>query len=230
VSSHSLQSTHQTLYPGRNYESFARFLGRCYSPGPLGQSTWLSRARQSVLTFYQLSNTGPEFRTTKVKVADAQQCGQLLDACMESTTSAMLFLSGYPSPEWLASIGVLCDIDPEYFLRHLSFQISKEYYALPCLPSSADNIIKLRITTVGRRQTSERKKRVSESDHINELRRNAAKDMEDYRKRLLRGLETHTGDSVVRRYSVHTDELFSIEQEISICVTRNGQQWFGQFL
>jgi hypothetical protein len=227
VSSHSRQSTHQTLYPGRNYDSFAKFLGRCFSSSPPGPSAWLSRARRSVLTFYQLSNTRPEWRITKV--ADAHQCAKLLETCAQSTTSAILFLRGYPSPEWLASIGSLCEIDPEYFLRHFSFQISREYFALPCLPSSGDNILKLRITTVGRRQASERRKRVSESDHVNELRKNAAKDMEDYHKRLLRGLETQTGDSVVRRYSVHTDMLFSIEQEISISVTHFGQQWFGQF-
>jgi hypothetical protein len=39
---------------------------------------------------------------------------------------------------------------------------------------------------------------MSKSDYINELRRNATKDIEDYYKRLLRGLETQTGDSVVR--------------------------------
>lgn len=54
--------------------------------------------------------------------------------------------------------------------------------------------------------------------------------MDAYLHNLKRNRETHLkiGDSIVRRYSVHDEKHFSIEQEISISISRIGRNWIGK--
>jgi hypothetical protein len=66
----------------------------------------------------------------------------------QGSSSSLIFLRGYPSANWLKTVGAHCKIDPEFFRRHLDFNSPQEFYDLPALPSTARNIIKLRVTTV----------------------------------------------------------------------------------
>ena len=63
----------------------------------------------------------------------------------------LLFLRGYPSKTWLCSIGWKCDVDPEFFLRHLGIHSkgaeADDYFTLPALSSTSTNIIGLRVST-----------------------------------------------------------------------------------
>lgn len=226
VALHAGQGTHQTLFPGQNYEAFAAFLRRCFASSRLDNTTWMSRRGRSFATIYELAMS----RQLITEIRNAYQCARLLEAGQESM---LLFLKGYPSPEWLASVGSICGVDPEYFLRHLNFQSHRDYYALPSLPSSNENIIKLRITTLGYRQPSDMPKGMPESEFLKDLRRKASSEMERYLQDLLIGRDRQTGDSIVRRYSIHSPTLFSIEQEISVCVTNIGristdERWLGK--
>lgn len=53
--------------------------------------------------------------------------------------------------------------------------------------------------------------------------------MDTYLEDLLLPQNHQICDSVVRRYSIHSEKLFSIEQEISISVMSLGEQWVGMF-
>jgi hypothetical protein len=54
--------------------------------------------------------------------------------------------------------------------------------------------------------------------------------MDTYLHNLKRNRETDVkiGDSIVRRYSVHDERYFSIEQEISISINHIGRNWIGR--
>jgi hypothetical protein len=137
--------------------------------------------------------------------------------------SHVLFLAGYPTPEWLTTIGSLIHVDPQHYERHLSFLSRQPYYTSPSLPSTEQNIIFLRFITIGRRYS-----KGNTQEHIDRLRKHGAGEMEQYRHYLKLNRDVKPGDSIVRRYSVLDDEHFSIEQDISVSLNFTGKQWVGK--
>ena len=137
--------------------------------------------------------------------------------------SYILFLVGYPASEWLTTIGSLCQVDPEHYQRHLMFSPRQLYFSTPSLPSASENIITLRFITIGRRRPKE-----TSQGHIDQLRDDGARDMKVYKHSLQLNREhVKAGDSIVRRYSVHDETYFSIEQEMSISLNYFEKQWIG---
>lgn len=149
---------------------------------------------------------------------------QLLSIAPAHKTSYLLFLAGYLSSEWLTTVGSLCSVDPEHYQRHLRYLARQPYFSVPPLPSAAENIITLRFVTLGFRHPTGSSQR-----HIDRLRSDGIKDMDTYFHNLKRNRETQVkiGDSIVRRYSVHDERYFSIEQEISISINRIGRNWIA---
>jgi hypothetical protein len=139
--------------------------------------------------------------------------------------SHLLFLAGYLSSEWLTTVGSLCSVDPEHYQRHLRYVARQSYFSVPSLPSAAENIITLRFITLGFRHPTG-----SSQGHIDRLRSDGIKDMDTYLHHLKINRDAHVkvGDSIVRRYSVHDETHFSIEQEISISINRIGRNWIGR--
>lgn len=122
-------------------------------------------------------------------------------------------------------IGSICRIDPEHFRRHLEFLSRKSYFSTPSLPSAAENIITLSFITLGSRHSEE-----NSQNHIDQLRADGRKELKAYMHNLKCnvGGDVKTGDSIVRRYSVHDGSHFSIEQEISISLKKFDNQWIGR--
>lgn len=137
--------------------------------------------------------------------------------------SHVLFMAGYPTSEWLTTIGSLIQVDPQHYERHLSFLYRQSYYTSPSLPSTEQNIIFLRFITLGRRYS-----KGNTQEHIDRLRKHGASEMEQYQHYLKLNREVKPGDSIVRRYSVLDDEHFSIEQDISVSLNFTGKQWVGK--
>ena len=62
---------------------------------------------------------------------------------------------------------------------------------------------------------------------LDALRDVCAKDMDNYLENIkLDGIEP--GDSVVRRFSVHDNTHFSLEQDITLYIADSGQSWTGK--
>jgi hypothetical protein len=145
----------------------------------------------------------------------------------------LLFLRGYPSATWLASLGSHYTIDPEFYRRHLDFletTTTKGNLIKPHLPSTSSNILQLRLTTVGSRAVGST---IQSQPRIDHLRRTAEKSMESYRQRLMLGNGWRTGDSVVRRYTVHNEDQFSIDQTITIYFSpleHSTDKWISRLL
>jgi hypothetical protein len=136
-------------------------------------------------------------------------------------------MRGYPSPQWLNHIGSKFDIDPEFFFRHLQFdQLQRTpthptHFFMPSLPSVAE-IIPIRITSILSDYSSQ-------PDTIADLRRSCKEHMAEYLNNLTNSLKVSISEPIVRRFSVHDKQHFSIEQMITICVTYNTstQGWMG---
>ncbi len=158
-----------------------------------------------------------------VPLKDAKQYRQLFEVAPEAVDSHILFLRGNPSPEWLTTVGSTCQVEPEYLQRHLNFRSPSEYFSLPSLPSSSENIIRLPFITLCSRED-----KIGKSDQkvIDEMRVSGTKAMEIYTHRLKMG--TAVGDSIVRRYSVHDERHFSLEQEMTISLSQVSDHWIGK--
>ena len=151
-------------------------------------------------------------------------------ACVEAirrrakSESQVIFLRGYPSPEWIKSIGACCRIeDAEFFRWHLRFQCRQKYCLSQPLFSTFSNIIRLKFITIGSRQTNGNKQ-----ETVDKLREKAAKAMKNYEQELKIGDMVKAGDSIIRDYHVLDEQHVVIEQEMSICITKSGSNWTGK--
>jgi hypothetical protein len=147
----------------------------------------------------------------------------------------LVFLSGYPSPEQVARLTQAHGISPEFWRRHLDpiLTTSASKFEDTKVPSAACNIFQLRVWTVGMRGN----RIMSDKNNVESIRKDADVLMERYRDRLSRGTPWRTGDSIVRRYEVHTQEYFSIEQLLTVYLSpskessRDGNisKWLGEY-
>ncbi len=237
IAFHAKQTTRQSPYPGQNFEDLNLFLQRPKQPAPIhpvsrDRLTWPS----TPATLYTLeknaannqtftANAAGIFRELDHLVSPAQLTELLRSRRSGQSKSYLLFLVGYPSSEWLATIGSLFQVDPEHYHRHLMFSPSQPYFSTPSLPSAAENIMTLRFITIGRRRPTG-----NSQHHIDRLRQDGVQGMATYEHSLkLNREQVKTGDSIVRRYSVHDEEYFSIEQEVSISLNYFDRQWVGEF-
>jgi hypothetical protein len=133
----------------------------------------------------------------------------------------LVFLSGYPSPGWLNTIGYAYNVDPRFYLRHMSFQpsVQMNFYAEPSLPSDSGHILKFNIPTIG---------------HIDPVIQRPLESLQLTRQRctdLLRQRfldmvhKPRLGSSIVRRLYIHDWKRFTMEQELSICLLRRKEKW-----
>ena len=136
----------------------------------------------------------------------------------------ILFLKGYPSPEWVKSIGGCCRVDPEFFRWQLRFRCRREYSSSPSLPSAFENIVRLRFTTIGETNSNARNQ-----SFVEKLREIGAEGLSKYKHTLKVGSLVRKGDSIVRDYFVLDARHFIIEQEMSICVQPLENSWIGKF-
>jgi hypothetical protein len=148
---------------------------------------------------------------------------------------ALLLLRGYPSPEWLNTLGGRFGIDPEFFQRHLLFasasgKSSSKHSSTQILPSCHGDMISLQITTIGSRQCD--RQGGHDQGGLESLRRHTSEEMLSYMSKLgsLNCPGIAPGDSIVRDFSVHDFDYFSLEQTMSLGIHRTRDGWIGIFL
>ncbi|KAL9111738.1 MAG: hypothetical protein Q9227_003797 [Pyrenula ochraceoflavens] len=115
-------------------------------------------------------------------------------------------------------------VDPEFFRRHLDLNIvpdSSNRFSSPSLPSASNNIVRLRIPTIGVRTSH---KQSTQEAGLNAARAQAERGMKSYIKEL-RKFTADVGSSMVVRFSVHDHDFCSIEQDISITCCKVKDSW-----
>lgn len=236
VAAHARQATSDSLYPGLNYENLSQYLLQPYTqqyhPQSSGKSSTKSAKAAPETCFamlYDLSAAKNERATPFISPVSFEM-STTIQALGTSETGHLLFLRGNPTPEWLNTIGYRCNIDPEFFLRHLDFRATAgkpDYFNLPGLPSSKTNFLRLHWTTIGSRgATFERDEH--DQEEVERLRAFSAKRMEQYLDETRSGHKMNLCDSFVRRFAVHDGTHFSFEQDVSICINSIGKSWIGR--
>jgi hypothetical protein len=220
VSEHSALTKEVSLHPGITYRPLALFLQSSSTtlyPTPRSKSPQAKVRSHNFAALHDLSceHDDPERVTTFDSLTGLTEFAE--HPLPQGDSGQLLFLRGYPSNKWLNLIGVRYQIDPEIFRRHINGRHNQDFYDLPGLPSSSHNILRLSVTSIGKRYGT-------------------TLDREDGEQALatyFRELGTDPsiiGESLVRHFSVYDDEHFSVEQDISICVVRCGLGWLGMFL
>ena len=147
------------------------------------------------------------------------------------TTGTLIFLCGHQPAKWLNIIGARYNVDYEFYRRHLDFDSIAgrgRLFTDSTLPSNNTQMLQLYATTLGERSQPHAS---FKSDHelLKGLRGEADRSMKGYLERLSkrRGSIFRHGDSIVRHFSLHDLQLFSIEQAISIYVNCDEKSWTG---
>jgi hypothetical protein len=209
VLAHSKRSKDRYLYPGTNYRQFADFL--VSNPSP---STGL---KITPTTFVIVHSINSESKKT---VAHFQDHLSHNPTCalppLTPDCSQLIFIKGFASPAWLRAIGAQYKIDPEYFRRHLDFIQVRGYHESLPLPSNARNVVRLRVTDIFARQVT------LTQQQIREARAAQVQDVRNYQRQLR--LSKISGETIIRKLSIHDETLFTMEYDISICVKRAGHR------
>jgi hypothetical protein len=231
VAAHARQATGDSLYPGLNYENLAQYLLQPYQPRSYQEPVTIKSQAGIDAPFVVLYDLGAKIPDRAIRFSSPQSF-ESLQHLGASETGHLLFLRGNPTPEWLNTIGYKCNVDPEYFLRHLDFRSiagKPDYFSLPSLPSSNGNFLRLHWTTIGSRGP---KFEINGHDQegIERLRNEGARMMAQYLDDTRSDRRMKACDSFVRRFAVHDETHFSIEQDVSVCVNQIGKSWIGMLL
>jgi hypothetical protein len=207
VAAHVEQKNQYSALPYENFRWFALFLQGYQRPPEYPPIAFLEKDKYSFATIHDLS--GDETTDDITEICGPQQLQQLAyHRSPQASCGQALFLRGFPSCEWLNLVGSKYGVDPEFFRRHLEFRIPTErFFELPGLSSSNHNILKLYVTSIGRHNGTTATRDAGPEG--------LAKHWETLKSNEI------VGDSIVRRFNWHTDEYFSIEQHISVCVIRS---------
>jgi len=122
----------------------------------------------------------------------------------------MVFLRGFPSPQWLNHLGATFDIDPEFFSRHLDVPLGDVPNAsrLDCsystpFPKTMD-LMQLRVCNTGSWSTNRSKLTLAA------LRDSCEASMAQHLDDFIHS-QNFLCDSIVRRFMLHDLQNFSIE-------------------
>jgi hypothetical protein len=234
VYEHSQTSISNTLHPGENYASLAHLLLSPYNqrqpPPKIKRQISDATPEPGPNQFVILYKLHPSITPSGVPVKRFQE---LRPPCeWQSDTNVLLFLRGYPSPEWLSNLGSKYNVDPAFFHRHLDF-LHAHRPGQPStqitLPSACSNIFQLRIPSVGYRQGATRQRTHA---YLETKRQESNASMSLYFRNLqLGGHQWKPGNSIVRRHWVHDESEFSIEQLASVYVATLDEAkgtWIGE--
>ncbi|KUJ16430.1 uncharacterized protein LY89DRAFT_749086 [Mollisia scopiformis] len=211
------RSKDEFLISGEHYIPLAHFLDP--QGFPARKRSLESRIERPVVFVHVNNEKEPKTRVLKYDAFGGSAIFSNL-APPDLHSSHIVFMTGWQTGEWLRVLGAQCHIDPELFRRHLSFLDNVDFFDLPPLPSKCFSIWRLRVTTICNRQV--------------ELSRQAVKQGRDTDLEVVKRYQNElnasgvAGSSIIRRYAVHNEAVFTLEQDISISVHRkkNGG-WLG---
>ena len=207
---HFQRSKETSLYPGVNYRFLANFLKQSSNDTTsISIDVDSSPSTYDYVVVHRLDT--PERRVIRYDALHGHETF-VKETQMSRCSSQLVFLRGFSSAQWLNTLGAQYSLDPEFFRRHLDFQHPEDSFDLPPLPSAARNIINLPVLTICHRQTP------LEQCRVQQERREAPDEVRKNQRQLI--ANNSTGDSIVRRFSIHDEATFALEQRISITMIK----------
>ncbi|KAF4633456.1 hypothetical protein G7Y89_g4663 [Cudoniella acicularis] len=216
IFSHASKSKEEFLFLGVNYRSLSKFL---QAPSP--SSTVIHSNPYTApepWPYLAVHTYGPGGAVSKINFDDPSEAQSFLSThSVSPEVCQLLFLRGFPSSDWLNTLGALYKVNPEFMRRHLDFLQSPLYYDLPAMPSSSRNIFDLKITTIGTRGSAL---------GISDVQKARQQELEAVRKHQTQlGMNKSIGDSIIRKFSNHDETNFTLEQNMS-CYLKNHKGGF----
>jgi hypothetical protein len=135
--------------------------------------------------------------------------------------SRLVFLRGFPSPEWLTAVGDKYKPTPELYRRHLDFQWNgRDYFSSPSLPSTSARVFHLTIPTICMREAEILPPR---PEDMEQERKMHDRQMDNYLQNLRNNAKV--ADSIVRKNLLLGTRVSVLEQTISVYVSPPGPNW-----
>lgn len=166
------------------------------------------------------------------QVNDVRTLENLLGEARNHRNQAlMLFLSGYPSKDWLDAIESGCLVKREFFERHLGFCARAFYeerhvFSRSTLPSVSNETLSMSMPTLGYCKRNEN----ATQANLDQLRQSTMNEMRQHHLNMRLGTSVETGNSIIRSFAVHDNTHYAIEQDISITVVPFNNGWLGTYL
>jgi hypothetical protein len=204
-----------SLYPGEHYHTLTGYLSKAAKSKRLVRPKVVPPKSPIHVVLHEFGVGQTRIRSQFKHPGDFRWC---MNARATSSPGRLVFLKGFAAPEWLSTLGSQFQVDPEFYQSHLSILHTQNYFQQPSTPSGAKSIT-LRLTTLGQMTPFS-------ADLIAWRARNSRL-MHSYRHQL-KDMDFEIGDSIVREFSAFEGGMFSIEQDISIYLTTQGEQWTGQ--
>jgi hypothetical protein len=129
----------------------------------------------------------------------------------------LVFMTGYPSHEWLNAVVARYGVDYRFLQSHLDFLPSGErnWYTNSALPSRSQHSLRLMIPSIVFVGTEGRGVTV---ESLHEARNACAAQLQQKAKGFYGGTTIQPGQSIVRQVNIHTGDALVLEQSISIVV------------
>lgn len=142
--------------------------------------------------------------------------------------SELIFLTGYPSPEWLNAIVFRYGVDHRFLYRHLDFLPSgqRDWYTAPDVPSRSEHFIRLLLPSIVFLGSEDRYVSIKE---LHKARNACADQLRQKSKNLFGGSQSSTGHSIIRQVNIHSGDAIVLEQAISITVLTRQDTVKGQY-
>lgn len=206
------------IYPGVRFKELGEYLLGAYDPQ-------LQERRKRVQTFVTLYELSPESQS-RVQAFQSAADFAKDEKSLPSKTTSLLFMQGYPSPEWLNIIGEMYHVDPGFYQDHLNSLYMTGHYDRPSMPSYSKDIIRLRITTIGRHDRSCLPRH--QNQPIGLLRKDNTQKMKEYYRNIKIGNgRASPGDSIVRQFLSFDEGYFALEQNLTAWVRKCANGWIG---
>lgn len=223
--SYTNSSTIHHIYSRVQFKELGTYLLGAYdSPSQPSSFVESKSGGQSFLFLYELGAESPSRAQGFQSAADFA----IVEKSLRSHTASLLFMQGYPSAEWLNTIGGTYHVDPGFYQHHLGSLCMAKGFDRPSMPSYSRDMIRLRITTIGRQDQSCLPSSLNRP--VGLLREAAAEKMKEYHRKmkLLNG-KAKLGDSIVRQFLSFDEGYFALEQNLTAWIRKRANGWIGRY-
>ncbi|RAK74454.1 uncharacterized protein BO72DRAFT_488208 [Aspergillus fijiensis CBS 313.89] len=177
----------------------------------------VSSARSDNVFLYSYSLAHPEQPNPRVY----QEVSQFQSAD-EDKQAELVFLTGYPSPQWLNAVVTRYGIDHRFLHRHLDFLPTgqRDWYAIPSVPSRSQQFIQIVVPCI---VFTGHEGRFVPAEDLQQARFACAELLRQKSKSFFGRTGTPAGQTIVRGVNIHSGEAMVLEHAITVCVRTDGE-------
>ena len=205
-------------YLGRPFDKRARPI---HFNGPVATQ----RPANAFFYSYEISKTRPPLPIAYSEVSDF--LAKTTSAPIAEDKSELVFLTGYPSPEWLNTIVTRYGVDHRFLHHHLDFLPSsqRDWYTAPDVPSRSPHFIRLLIPSIVFIGSEGRYVPI---EGLHEARNACSEQLRHTSKTFFASSLIRPGQSIVRHVNIHSGDTIVIVQAVTLTILNNNNTVKGK--